>query len=81
MSKIENIGAQERVRSIQEFALRRLFDYSRLARMLENESMNGKLAYSINEMIIDLDKSIWGDLETASPTNIYKICKKVILIY
>ena len=71
LSKIENIGAQERVRSIQEFALRRLFDYSRLARMLENESMNGKLAYSINEMIIDLDKSIWGDLETASPTNIY----------
>ena len=71
LSKIENIGAQERVRSIQEFALR-LFDYSRLARMLENESMNGKLAYSINEMIIDLDKSIWGDLETASPTNIYK---------
>ena len=82
LSKIENIGAQERVRSIQEFALRRLFDYSRLARMLENESMNGKLAYSINEMIIDLDKSIWGDLETASPTNIYKRnLQKVILIY
>ena len=44
LRKIENIGVQERVRSIHEFTLRRLFDYSRLARMLENQTMNGKTA-------------------------------------
>ena len=72
LNKIENIGVQERVRSIHEFTLRRLFDYSRLARMLENETMNGKIAYSLNEMIGDLDNSIWDDLNTITPTSIIK---------
>ena len=72
LNKIENIGVQERVRSIHEFTLRRLFDYSRLARMLENETMNGKIAYSVNEMIRDLDNSIWDDLNTIAPTVIIK---------
>ncbi len=72
LNKIENIGAQERVRSIHELTLRRLFDYSRLARMLENETMNGKRAYSLNEMIRDLDISIWDDLNTINPINIIK---------
>ena len=53
LDKIENIGSQERIRSIQTYALNRIFDYSRLARMIENELINGPLAYSVNEMIND----------------------------
>ncbi len=72
LNKIENIGSQERVRSIQDYALRRLFDYSRFSRMLENEKMNNSLSYTINEMISDLDKSIWITLDNSSPISMYQ---------
>ena len=72
LDRIENIGALERVRSAQNYALSRLFDYSRLARMLENKSINGNDAYSINEMIDDLNISLWGNMSDASPIKSYR---------
>ena len=72
LNKIENIGAQERIRVIQNYALNRLFDYSRLSRMIENKSINGNLSYSIQEMISDINKSIWSDLSNTNPTELYK---------
>ena len=72
LDRIENIGALERVRSAQNYALSRLFDYSRLARMLENKSINGNDAYSINEMIDDLNISLWGNMSDTSPIKSYR---------
>ena len=72
MDKIENIGALERVRSAQTYALNRLFDYSRLARMLENQSINKNNSYSINDMIEDLNLSLWGDMSDTNPIKFYK---------
>ena len=72
LDRIENIGALERVRSAQNYALSRLFDYSRLARMLENKAINGNDAYSINEMIDDLNISLWGNMSDASPIKSYR---------
>ena len=71
LDKIENIGSQERIRSIQTYALNRIFDYSRLARMIENELINGALAYSVNEMINDLRLNIWTELYNDSSIQIY----------
>ena len=70
--KIENIGALERVRSAQTYALNRLFDYSRLARMLENEAINRNNSYSINNMIGDLNLSLWGDMLSSDPIKVYR---------
>ena len=72
LNKIENIGAQERIRVIQNYALNRVFDYSRLSRMIENKLINGNLSYSVQEMILDINKSIWGDLSNTNPTDLYK---------
>jgi len=72
LDKIENIGALERVRSSQNYALSRLFDYSRLARMLENQAINGNDAYSINDMIEDLNLSLWGNMSDTSPIKFYR---------
>ena len=72
LDRIENIGALERVRSAQNYALSRLFDYSRLARMLENKAINGNDAYSINEMIDDLNISLWGNISDTSPIKSYR---------
>ncbi|MEO1654944.1 MAG: zinc-dependent metalloprotease, partial [Bacteroidota bacterium] len=46
LSNIEYAGAVERIRSSQAFVLNRLMDFGRLARMIENETMNGTEAYS-----------------------------------
>ena len=72
LDKIENVGALERVRSAQNYALSRLFDYSRLARMLENQAINGNDAYSINDMIEDLNLSLWGNISDTSPIKFYR---------
>ena len=72
LDKIENVGALERVRSAQNYALSRLFDYSRLARMLENQAINGNDAYSINDMIEDLNLSLWGNMSDTSPIKFYR---------
>ena len=70
--KIENIGALERVRSAQTYALNRLFDYSRLARMLENEAINKNNSYSVNNMIKDINLSLWGDMLSSDPIKVYR---------
>ena len=72
LDKIENIGALERIRSAQTYALNRLFDYSRLARMLENQAINENNAYSINDMIEDLNFSLWGNMSDTSPIKFYR---------
>ena len=72
LNKIENIGAQERIRIIQNYALNRIFDYSRLSRMIENKLINGNLSYSIQEMIIDVNKSIWMNLSNSNPIELYQ---------
>ena len=72
LEKIENIGSVERIRQVQMYALNRLFDYSRLARMIENEEKNKTSAYTINEMIKDLNKSIWKNLNSNSVISLYE---------
>lgn len=71
LDKIENIGSVERIRSIQTSTLNRLFNYNRLARMIENEQSNGNLSYTISEMIVDLNTSIWKDLNSNQSINLY----------
>ena len=71
LDKIENIGSVERIRSLQVYTLNRLFNYNRLARMIENEQVNKRLSYTVSEMIDDLNKTIWKDLYSSQSINLY----------
>ena len=71
LDKIENIGSVERIRSLQVYTLNRLFNYNRLARMIENEQINKSLSYTVSEMIDDLNKTIWKDLYSSQSINLY----------
>ncbi|HIF48623.1 MAG TPA: DUF5117 domain-containing protein [Cytophagales bacterium] len=71
LDKIENIGSVERIRSLQVYTLNRLFNYNRLARMIENEQVNKSLSYTVSEMIDDLNKTIWKDLYSSQSINLY----------
>ena len=46
-SKTEFSGSVERVRGLQARTLNNILDAGRMARMIENETMNGSKAYSL----------------------------------
>ncbi|CAI8161494.1 MAG: Uncharacterised protein [Bacteroidota bacterium] len=71
-NKIEFAGALDRMRSIQTGTLNRLLTFDRLARMLENEALNGNAAYSLTQMMSELRKGVWTELYNSSTIDMYR---------
>ena len=72
LNKIEYAGTTERIRSLQSGYLNRILDFGRMARMIENEALNGSSAYSIGEMMDDLKDGIWSELNKGKNIDIYR---------
>jgi hypothetical protein len=62
LSKIQAVGSIEKIRSMQVRTLNDLLAFDRLARMIENETLNGVQAYSLFEMFEDLRKGLWQEV-------------------
>ena len=71
-NKIESAGNVERIRSFQTRTLNNLLDFGRMARMIENETINGKDSYHLLNMMQDLRKGIWSELRTGKSINTYR---------
>ena len=72
LNKIEYAGTTERIRSLQSIYLNRILDFGRMARMIENEALNGSKSYSLNEMMDDLKDGIWSELEKGKSIDVYR---------
>tara|TARA_B100001559_G_scaffold129344_1_gene108765 strand:- start:11553 stop:14003 length:2451 start_codon:yes stop_codon:yes gene_type:complete len=72
LNKIEYAGTTERIRSLQSSYLNRILDFGRMARMIENEALNGSKSYSLNEMMDDLKDGIWSELEKGKSIDVYR---------
>ena len=72
LNKIEYAGTTNRIRSMQSSYLNRLLDFGRMARMIENEALNGKNSYSLNEMMNDLKNGIWAEIKNGQSIDIYR---------
>jgi hypothetical protein len=72
LSRIEATGAIERVQNLQTRALNNLLDEDRLKRMVSNEQMNGKEAYTAVELMDDLRKGIFSELYSGRKTDAYR---------
>ena len=72
LNKIEYAGTTERIRSLQSSYLNRILDFGRMARMIENEALNGSNSYSLNEMMVDLKDGIWSELEKGKSIDVYR---------
>ena len=70
--KIEYSGTVERIRAIQERSLRALLSIGRMGRLVENASLNGSKAYSLTNMMDDLRRGIWSELNTGSSIDTYR---------
>ena len=71
-SKTEFSGSVERVRGLQARTLNNVLDAGRMARMIENETMNGSKSYSLVNMMSDLRKGVWTELYNGRSTDTYR---------
>jgi hypothetical protein len=72
LNKIEFAGTLNRIRSLQSSYLNRVLDFGRMARIIENEAINGDNAYSLIEMMTDLRKGIFNELYTNESVDAYR---------
>ncbi len=72
LNKIEHDGNLERIRSTQVRTLNNVLDFGRMARMIENETMNGKEAYGLPEMMDDLRGGIFSELNSGKKIDTYR---------
>lgn len=71
-NKIEFDGNVERVRSTQERSLNNLLDFGRMARLIENEEVNGREAYSLLNMMTDLRTGLFSELRNGRTISTYR---------
>ena len=71
-AKTQFSGAIEKIGSVQTRTLYNILDSGRMARMIENQTMNGSEAYSLVAMFSDLRKGVWSELYTGKTIDTYR---------
>lgn len=64
--KTQFSGTGERIRTLQVRTLNRILKPGRMVRLVENETLNGRKAYTLLEMMNDLRRGVWKELYTAN---------------
>ncbi|MEN7549725.1 zinc-dependent metalloprotease [Rapidithrix thailandica] len=72
LNRIEDAGIVNRIRSAQVRVLSNVLDFSRLARMIENETLNDDKAYSVLEMMDDLREGVWSETQRGHKVDTYR---------
>lgn len=67
LMRIGPVGGSSRMINAQSFAINSLLNPARLNRMVENEQMNGAMAYTAREMMADLRGEVWRELAQPRP--------------
>ena len=71
-NKIQYSGSVERIRSMQVRYLNTMLQLGKLARIIENETINGKDAYGLLEMMRDLRRGIWSETRSGRTIDTYR---------
>jgi hypothetical protein len=67
-----DFGALERIRGVQVSTLNGILEWGRLGRMIENEALNGKNAYTMVELFDDLRGGIWNELPSGKTIDVHR---------
>ena len=70
--RIEFAGSTERVRGLQERTLNNILSLGKMARMIENEALNGNEAYKRIDMTRDLRNGVWSELRSGKKIDTYR---------
>ena len=71
-NRIEFDGSIERLSDYQTRTLKNLLDYGRMARLIENEELNGSKAYGLYDMMTDLRKGVFSELNRNNKISLYR---------
>lgn len=72
LSKLERTPMIEKIGNLQNGALNRIMSTQIMARMLENEAVNGSSAYSMMNMMKDLRQGIFSELSRGRNIDVYR---------
>jgi hypothetical protein len=71
-SKVQSSGAIETIRALQVRTLNGVLSTDRMARMIENETLNGKEAYNLVAMFSTLRKGVWSEIYNGRSIDTYR---------
>ena len=71
-NKIESAGGIERIRGMQVRTLNSVLDFGRMARLMENEEVNGSNAYGLLDMMTELRKGLFKELPKGQTIDRYR---------
>jgi hypothetical protein len=72
LNKIEFAGMTNRIRTVQSSYLNNILDFGKMARMIENEALNGNNAYTLENFMNDVKNGIWSELRNAKKIDVYR---------
>ncbi len=72
INKIQYSGSVDRIRGMQERYLNTMLQLGKLARIIENETINGDEAYGLLEMMRDLRRGIWSETRSGRSIDTYR---------
>ena len=72
LGRIEHAGIIRRLNQVQTRTLDNLLEPSRLARLIEAESLHGSITYTLIDLFNDLRKGIWGELDRGESIDTYR---------
>ncbi|MEM8846220.1 MAG: zinc-dependent metalloprotease, partial [Bacteroidota bacterium] len=71
-NRIQYSGSIERIRATQVRYLNNILHLGKMARIIENETINGNEAYGLLEMMSDLRRGIWSETRSGKAIDTYR---------
>ncbi|MCL6267833.1 zinc-dependent metalloprotease [Flagellimonas myxillae] len=71
-NKVQYSGSVENIRSTQVRYLNTLLHLGKMARLIENETINGKNAYGLLDMMEDLRRGLWSETRNGKAIDTYR---------
>jgi hypothetical protein len=70
LRRIEPVGVLERVRAAQQRVLGSLLSTARLSRLVEQEALDGEVAYRPLDFLADVRKGVWSEIYAEGPARV-----------
>ncbi|MEM9077536.1 MAG: zinc-dependent metalloprotease [Bacteroidota bacterium] len=71
-NRIQYSGSIERIRTTQVRYLNNILHLGKMARIIENETINGTEAYGLLEMMSDLRRGVWSETRSGKAIDTYR---------
>jgi hypothetical protein len=72
LGRIESDGNVNRIRGIQTRTLNNVLSNDRLLRMIDNEALNSRNAYTVSTLFSEMRGGIWSELKSGKSIDIYR---------